>query len=320
MSHCRWHRGFKTDGDDGLACRKKFSNNGNGVSAKVTALLNKFADMILNEEWKPVDTDTLTMVDILVLASNHKDQEPRPNITKEELEAKQTMVLKWLRAANKISPACDIQNLAACSPRLLSTLAQTHHHLGKAERYAQTPLEARMTLLSNALSISEYLASLNCSEEQDPHAYQNRIPTYTLPINYSLQELEEFDAAAELMKKQLTLSSPFHVTQAYSQLTIIRTKQYEKGHNPNHLQQALSYAKKAVEVSAPLTEAPIVQYNARVCLMNTYQMADQAAEAQEIARAILHEIDTNPKCQAKANHREAAQKILAVNTPAPTMM
>ena len=57
------------EGDDGLAARKKFSNNGNGVPLRERMLIEHIADSILKENLKP--ENPLTYIDVLWIFSNH---------------------------------------------------------------------------------------------------------------------------------------------------------------------------------------------------------------------------------------------------------
>ena len=292
--------------DDGDACFKKFSNEGKGVSLKDRVTLNIFATLILDGKIKP--QNWLAYVDLFTLYSNHLDQQRTGD--KPSVKDKEMMVLHFLEAALSLSPKYNYDDLEKYSPRELSTHAQLLHYLGKARRYAQISPEERLPMLYDALNIARYLGKLECSEKEDPHAYKNRISTYELPVNYCLQDLKRFDEAAALIKPQLALPSAFHVTQAHTQLAkIYILKHQNKGVG---IDDALSHARLAVEVSQKAGSKLLV-FNAKVCLMETFQAADKSDEATILADSIVTEMDKNADCGAKPIHRSAAEKILEAN-------
>lgn len=295
--------------DDGLACRKKFSNNGEGVSLETRGQLNELAKRIRDGKFKPANW--LSHVDVFTLFSNHLDQQtsneknPKPG-----LEEKQALVLNFLEAAWTLSPVYDYADLSQHDPRELSSHALLLHYLGKARRYnSEVKVEDRLPLLNNALTIAKHLASLSCPAEVDVHAYQNRIPTFELPVNYCLQDLKRFDEAAALIAPQLKLASPFHVAQARIQLAANRMKKFEHTHDDSCLTEALAHAEASVP-AAMASGAALIQFNARVCLMNTQLAAGFKSDARHLAEAMQLEISNNSNCGAKPDHIKAIDAVL----------
>lgn len=301
-------------GDDGKACSKKFSNDGNGVPRAVMLQLDGLSLAIHQETWQPESEYILSYIDLFVLYSNHLDQQ-RFN-EKPELKEKERLVLNFLEAAFKLSPTYDYTNLSQYSPRELSSHAQLLTYLGKAERYKGVPVELRLEKLQTALNIARYLATQSLSKEEDPHHYQNRIATYELPVIYCLKDLKRFREAAIIIEAQLSLPSAFHRTQANIQLADTYLLQYQ--HEGTDLDKAFAYAHAAVEVSKT-SGAILLEYNARISLMKVMQAAESREEASEMARSIISEMDSNPNCGAKPLHREAAEAVLAANAPSMAM-
>ena len=294
------------NGDDGDACFKKYSNEGRGVALRDRAMLTDAATAIRAGEFKPANW--IEHVDVFVLYANAIDQQ-RFN-EKPSPKEKETLVLNYLEAAFHLSPKYDYDNLGQYSPRELSSHAQLIHYLGKARRYAGVSAEERLPMLENALKIATHLSTLGCSEADDPHAYKNRIPTFETPVNYCFQDLKQFDKAAKLILPQLQLDSPFHVTQAHVQLAKIYVLKAK--HEGTSLDVALAHARDAMRVSKSAGSS-LIEFNARVSLMDTLQAANEKDEASAIATAILAEMDVNPNCGAKALHHDAAQKVIDAN-------
>jgi tetratricopeptide (TPR) repeat protein len=299
---------FKKRKDDsieqGNACFKKFSNEGKGVVLPLRMKLDALATLIRENKYTP--QNTLAFIDVFTLYSNHLDQQ-RFN-EKPEPKEKERLVLNYLEAAFALDKKYDYEHLEQYNARELSSHAQLLHYLGKARRYAGISAEERLPLLLNALKIAKHLSRLNCDEVEDPHHYENRIATYELPVNYCLQDLKQYDKAAELIKPQLELSSAFHRAQALIQLANIYIKQHQdfgKG-----IDVAEQYALRAVKESVLPESSPLINYNARVCLMNVLEAADKTEDAQSIAHAIIDEMDKNSECGAKPTHREAVEKII----------
>ena len=295
---------FKGD-EDGDACFKKFSNEGNGVALKDRSMMDCTATAVLEGKLKP--ENWLAYVDIFTLYANHMDQQRFGD--KPPVKEKEALVLKFLEAAFHLSPKYDYDHLDRYSPRELSSHAQLLHYLGKARRYAGVTPEERLPLLTNALAIAKHLSAMGCSEADDPHAYKNRISTYELPVNYCLQDLNRFDEAAALIAPQLSLAHPFHLTHAHVQMATILVKKYK--HEGKGIDEALVHAQAAVEVSTGV-DSTLIQYNARVCLMDTLQIAGRSEEATALAVAILAGME-DPLCGAKPLHREAAEKVIAAS-------
>ena len=297
------------DGKDGDACFNKYSNEGHGVLPALAMDLNCIASAIRGRKFIPVNWSAY--VDLFTLLSNHLDQQRFDTIhPKLMVKEKEGLVLNYLEAAFTLSPKIDYDHLKIYKPQYLSSHAQLLHYLGKARRYAGVGPEDRLPLLSNAFKIATYLSSLGCTELEDPHAYQNRIPTYELPVCYCLQDLKRFNEAAALILPQLSLPSAFHVTQARVQLANIYLKKHQEV--GAGIDDALLHAHHAVEISKE-SGSSLLMYNARVCLMDTLQVAGNREEASEIAHAIVTEMDINTNTGGKPTHREAAQKILDAN-------
>lgn len=296
------------DGDDGKACFKKYSNEGQGMPRAVWIKLNNLATAILNDTVDVAPEERLTYIDVFTLYSNHLDQQ-RIN-DRPDLKEKEALVLNFLKAAYKLSPIYDYNHLNQYTTRELSSHEQMLHYLGKAERYDDVAVELRLVKLEQSLVISTYLSALGCDKENDPGAYKNRVATRELAVNYCYQDLHRYDDAAALILPQLKGDSAFHRTQAHIQLSQIYSKKYQ--HQGGDLNQVLEHAVLSVEDSH-LADSSLLQYNARVCLMNAYQLADHQDEANAMAQAIMNEMDANADCGAKPLHREAAEKIIAAN-------
>lgn len=299
---------FKERKDGGIeqgdACFKKFSNEGKGVALPLRMKLDALAAMI--RERKFIPENKLGYIDVFTLYSNHIDQQ-RFN-EKPELEEKERLVLNYLEAALILDKKYNYEQLDQYTNRELSSHAQLLHYLGKARRYAGISAEERLPLLLNALKIAKHLNSLNCDEKEDPHAFESRIPTYELSVNYCFQDLKQYDKAAELIKPQLESLSAFHRAQASIQLANIYMKQnHDSG---TGIDMAEQYALRAVQESMLPESNIVINYNARVCLMNVLERAGQTDEAQSIALAIIEEMDGNSECGAKPLHRQAAENII----------
>ncbi|WP_131783238.1 hypothetical protein [Legionella gresilensis] len=290
--------------EQGDACFKKFSNEGKGITLPLRMKLDAIATAIREKEFTP--EDALSYIDIFTLYSNHLDQQ-RFN-EKPEPKEKERLVLNYLEAAFMLDKKYDYEHLEKYSPRELSSHAQLLHYLGKARRYAGISAEERLPLLSNALKIAQYLSHLNCNEKEDPHNYENRIATYEMPVNYCLQDMKQYDKAAELITPQLALPSAFHRAQASIQLANIYIKKYQDF--GSGIEVAKQYALQAVQESLMPESSSLVNFNARVCLMKVLEAADEKDEAQSMASSILEEMDNNPECGAKPTHREAAEKVI----------
>lgn len=295
--------------DDGDASFKKFVNEGNGVTLPVRLKLERLANLILNEEVNIAEEEVIKYIDVFSLFSNHIDQQRFGE--KPSQQDKERLVLLYLRAAYKLSPEINYDNLSEYDSRILSSHDQMLHYLGKAERYENVPVEERLTKLENSLKIARYLSTLSLSKEQDPHAFKNRIGTRELPVNYCYQDLNRFDDAAALIFPQLSSESAFHRTQANVQLAAIYIKQYRT--TATNEDKLLMYANAAVSESMN-TENTVLKYNARRCLMDAYQVLGCIDEANSLAQSIIDDLDADPNCGAKPLHREAAEKILHDNS------
>src|SRR5690606_15836500 len=95
--------------DDGLACRKKYSNNGNGLSEDAIKYFDHKAQAIL--ENNKVPKRWLEVIDALTLASCIRDQHRLGRLpTEKEEEERKSAVVKYLEAGRKISPNYDYDN------------------------------------------------------------------------------------------------------------------------------------------------------------------------------------------------------------------
>jgi len=291
--------------EQGDACFKKFSNEGKGISLPLRMKLDNTATAIRTKKFTP--ENALAYIDVFTLYSNHVDQQ-RFN-EKPEPKEKERIVLNLLEAAYALEKKYDYEHLEQYSARELSSHAQLLHYLGKARRYNEVPVADRFVLLQNALKIAKHLAVLNCNELDDPHHYENRIATYELPIVYCLQDMKEYDNAAEIVKPQLQSASAFHRAQAYVQLANIYLKKHEE--QGAGIDVAEQYAHQAVTESLKPGSSNLVNYNARVCLMNVNAAADKTDEALTLAHAIISEMNANSECGAKPDHRKAAEKIIS---------
>lgn len=302
--------------DDGLACFKKYSNKGNGANLKTISLFKRAAAAILENNLTP--QKWLAFVDGFVLFSNMIDQHRFEDINAKLPEDEpKTTVVNYLEAAFKISPHYDYNNLAAYSPRELSSHAQLLHYLAKAQRYVDVDVNKRLEKLQNALTIANYLTDLGCEEHDDPHAHQGRIATYKLRVQYCLQDLGQFDDAAAFIKDDAVSDNPFHVIQANIELANIYIQKYTSLNQGTEQEkagkEALQYAQTALDVSAKTGECnDLLKFNARVCKMNVLQAIGSTDEATELANKIKLDTD-NPKSGAKPSHREAAEKVLEAN-------
>jgi hypothetical protein len=296
--------------DDGEACFKKYSNKGNGVPLNLQLKLEHLAKAIIENTYAVAAEERLKYIDLFTLYANHLDQQRFGE--KPAQAEKERLVLLYLRAANRLSLKLNYDKLHEYDVRELSSHDQMLHYLGKAERYEPSFVELRLVKLENSLKIARYLSSLTLSKEQDPHAFKNRVPTRELPVNYCYQDLGRYDDAVALILPQLATDSAFHKTQANVQLTSIYTKQYlATGINK---EKVLQYANQAVTESTAANSS-LLSYNARQSKMLGYQAVGCLEEANEIAHAIIAEMDSNPNCGAKVFHREAAEKVLRDNTP-----
>ncbi len=294
--------------DDGDACFKKYSNQGNGVPLAIQLKLENIAKAILDDSYIVATQERLKYIDLFTLYANHLDQQRFGD--KPELREKERLVLLYLRAANKLSPEFNDERLRELDVRELSSYDQTLHYLGKAERYEEVPVELRLIKLENSLKIALHLSAQLLSKEHDPHAFKNRVPTRELAVNYCYQDLGRYEDAARLILPQLSTDSAFHRTQANVQLASIYTKQYRAtGANE---EKVLQYAQDAVNESVNAGNSLLI-YNARRSLMDAYQTVGHREEANAVAQSILDDMENNPNCGAKPLHREAAEKLLNEN-------
>lgn len=299
--------------DDGKACAKKFSNNSQGVAASIRIRLNALATAIIDGDCEVSDnTERLKLMDLFTLYSNHLDQDRSSSPDKPSEQDKQIQVLHWLRAAFKLSSVYDYEQLSQYSARELSSHELMLHYYAKALRYVNVPVAERLVLLENALKIAQYLSTIACSQADDPHAFKGRIATRELVVGYCLQDLHRYDDAAGLLLPQLHQSNQFHRIQAFVQLTNIYVKKFQHSQDRSALDQAFAYGRSAVEESAKDSNT-LLPYNARVALMQVYQVAGDVETSNQMAQSILDEMTGNPSCGAKPHHQAAAAKVLEDN-------
>ena len=326
-------------GKYGEACALKFNNAGRGVPQPIRMKLNAIATAIQNDKYLIAPELMLKYIDLFTLYSNQLDQQrfdvpPEIAVVKE----KEALVLNFLKAAFKLAPSyfktafplstkTDYSDLAEFNTRELSSYDQMLHYYGKALRYDTVPVptEQRLDLLLNSLRIARYLSITQLAKEADPHAYQGRIATRELPVNYCLQDLKRYDEAIELILPQLDSPIAFHRAQAHVQLSKIYKDKYlyelELANGDpvnvlavelkNDIAKAIKHGHGAFEESL-IAGNTLLPFNARVCLMEAFQVANDHEKADEIAHEIITLMDT-PNSGAKPLHREAAERILAAN-------
>ena len=125
--------------DDGDACFKKYSNQGNGVPLAIQLKLEHLAKAIMDDTHAVATEERLKYIDLFTLYANHLDQQRFGD--KPALHEKERLVLLYLRAANKLSPELNYEDLSEHDVRELSSHDQMLHYLGKAERYEDVPVE-----------------------------------------------------------------------------------------------------------------------------------------------------------------------------------
>ena len=119
--------------DDGDACFKKYSNQGSGVPLAIQLKLEHLAKAIMDDTHTVATEERLKYIDLFTLYANHLDQQRFGD--KPALHEKERLVLLYLRAANKLSPELNYEDLSEHDVRELSSHDQMLHYLGKAERY-----------------------------------------------------------------------------------------------------------------------------------------------------------------------------------------
>lgn len=284
---------------NGLDMRFKFSNMGLGVSTDTVKFLQKLTDEV--SAWQLTADERLKITDVLVLYSNHVDQQNDYTINaKLELNVKESLVISFLDAA---------QNVFGKKPehtkehaRALSTYAQLSHYYGKALRYKKMSLEKRTEILQDALDTAVFLEDQKLADFIDPHQYIARRMTYEMPLVFSYQQSSRFDDALKILFRQKN-SAPdnFHKAQALIQLAqTYRLKQKSA--------TGIDYAKEAMLVAR--TEKTLIQYNAKQALMECYANAGYKDEAFALANRIIADQLNNSSCGAQDSHIKAANGII----------
>ena len=315
-------------GEEGKACRFKFSNNGEGISEQKQKDISAYIKEIYQGVYDESDEDVLIdLVLLLTIYSNHLDQQTSDQKNpKLPLTMKEKKVLKWLEAAaivaQKIIPIDKLLNeealpqLAEETPAALSAIAMMLHYLGKARRYDKNiSIEQRLPLLTTALNISNLKFFAN-----DTHFFTSRTSTYEMPVIYCLRDMGRQDEAATIVNEQLKVSiatnNYFHVIQGNVQMSEIYREKHEK--TGTGIEDSIKYAKDAINcvLSSAKIEGEqdfthhILHFNAKTALMKAYSTNDQHDEAKEIAESIISENDLDSNCGAKKHHLDAAQNVL----------
>ena len=213
------------------------------------------------------------------------------------------------------------------------------HYYGKALRYAKEPelkteeervhytkeyTKLRLGFIASSLRIARYLSTIH-DQDMDIHAYNERVPTREMPINYCLKDLEQYKTAAQLMKCQLASPSVFTRIQAHVQVSdnlklgyLLEIKhamglpdkiQAVKIANKPMIEESITQAQAALDLS-PQVNNLLLPFNARVALMQANQVAEQYDSARAMATEIITLME-NPNSGAKPLHRAAAETILA---------
>jgi hypothetical protein len=282
--------------DDGKACAKKFSNNGKGVALIKLELLKEAARDILNS--RLIITDDLKKmqyINAFTLVANMVDQQRFFELNPKDSDKNNTVVL-LLEAANSIVPEYT-------SNAALSAIALNKHYLGKALRYKDVPVAARLVYLQEALSLAKLLDSKGCTQAEDPNYYQGRRATFELVVCYCLRDLKRYEEAKTLLLRHVAEENDFHKTQALVQLGEISLA----ADNP---QEALTFAAQGQDIGIA-TNNNVVLYNAKVIAMKAYFSMENFDDAQSIAEEIKEGLN-NPTLGLKADtHGKAANEILS---------
>ncbi len=296
--------------DVGKPFRYKFANNGEGVSRADLTLLDMLCDELAENKHDKIPlTQKLVLIDALTLKSNHIDQQTKnsPNPLLEK-SVKEAIVLKLLTAAFQMikNMQLDIEALSRM-PRILSTIAQTSHYLGKAMRYNPEFTQAqRMPYLNSALEIANMLNGKPADTEQDIHGYSARISTYEMPLIYAYRDSGLYDAAIALSQRQInearTGTDAFPLVQALVQTSLIYTQKgdYELG---------LANANEAVMITQAKFNKHVLYFNAQEALMKAYIGLGQTDKANDVAQHVLDRYQADANCGAKADHVAEANKV-----------
>lgn len=283
---------------EGMDERFKFTNDNNGVSKESLDFVN---DVIyVAKKWQLTENEQIALIDMLVLMSNHLDQQKNDNINPKLLEEnKKRQVLQFLEAAYK-TVNISVEKM---SDRMLSSMAQLYHYLGKARRYNNTDLKMRLILLQDAVEIASKLDDKHLSVIEDPHAYSSRLHTYQYPVIDTLLDLKEFEKAVTNSIK-LFKEAPNHFHKVQSCVKVIKSLRQCK-----RLAEALPYAKEVLEL-AEKEPNPTLKFNAmREFMLLNWELENYNA-AVELASQMLEAQEQDSNCGIKPDHIAAANKII----------
>lgn len=290
----------KKDGKGG-EMRFKFSNNGLGVEKETI----DFLDDVCNEldTWQLSSQETLTVIDTLVLYSNHLEMNRSNDSNEDTKVAKEQKVLHWLQKASERKGLLDLND-----PRHMSTWAQLCHYLFKAMRtdnnYAGNTytIETRYPFLQESVALASALQDKQFLKDQDPHQFPDRLLSYGLPEIYELRRMKSYSEAITKIEKYLSLTSDsFMLVQLYTQ----------KAHALREDGQALegkAFAMQALELS--IKEVPNLKFNALQALMLCHFDLEEFEEAAKISKELLDEKSNNPKANIRKDVLDDAERII----------
>ena len=120
----------------------------------------------------------------------------------------------------------------------------------------------------------------------------------------------QVDAEA-LNLSRLDSENALERVEGHIQLAIIYRQQYKNTRNRDDIAKAIEHGRSAV-VESQKAGNMLLSYDARVCVMQAWQEVEEYGQATQIAEEIIHEMG-HPNSGANLFHREAAEKIIAVN-------
>lgn len=316
---------LNTNMEEGLAIRFKFNNNWLGIPEFQRIIFDNMARELLSNPGKyknlPVK-NLLNIVDTLVIASNHLDQQtsteknPKPASPQLKKEA----VLRWLMAAKQVLPEYSktLLNNDAESIRLLSSMAQLHTFLGKALRYnSEITLQYRAEVLMIGVEIARYLND-NVFSEYDPHAYKGRLGNNLLPMIYTLRQLkkplEALALADESFNQAIKEHDDYSQISPITQKALIYKEMFENEGQDAFIQEAIKYAQQANNLSNKLGNA-ITKFNALVTLMECFDVSKDKEETLRIANLIIED-GKQENSGAKPFHIQSAESVIEKYTAA----
>ena len=262
----------------------------------------------------------------MALASNHLDQQTSEvENTKPSEDLKKKMVLHWLTAATILLPQYSDELLKTDddSLQLLSSMAQIYNFYGKALRYnldkpgvtSEEKLEVfekQLQELTSAVAMATFLDN-HADKNQDPHAYSNRLPTYSLPVIYTLRHLKRYDEALKcstaLLNHALKGNDDYPKIQPLVQLSLIYKEKFAEDKCYMFIEKAVEFAEKSYEVATKVNNS-LLKYNARTALIECYGINNQIEEAIQLAEETIADHATNKNCGAKEYHIDAAKLFI----------